>query len=142
MEAGEIDFDSPIEMNGACHAGTAVPRWATASARCGGRYRDSHPDGAFRQRRGQPRWPENIAGSEEAFPRRGMNAEAQRLGMTGTLYANAHGLHSDQQFTTAPTRRCFAMGDLAADLFPRAAHFFSMEALSSGVQHHAPLQSI
>ena len=43
---------------------------------------------------------ESLAGSEEAWAAR-MNAESQRLGMTGSHWVNAHGLHDDNQYTTA-----------------------------------------
>ena len=43
---------------------------------------------------------ESLGGSQEAFAAR-MNAEARRLGMTGSHWVNAHGLHEDDQYTTA-----------------------------------------
>lgn len=43
---------------------------------------------------------EHIAGSEAAFVQM-MNDEAQRLGCTGTHFANTHGLHDDAHYTTA-----------------------------------------
>ncbi|WP_114944992.1 D-alanyl-D-alanine carboxypeptidase family protein [Microvirga calopogonii] len=43
---------------------------------------------------------EAIGGSEEAFVA-AMNAEARRLGMTGTRFVNATGLHDDRQVTNA-----------------------------------------
>lgn len=43
---------------------------------------------------------EHIAGSEEAFVQM-MNKRALELGCTGTYFTNVHGLHSDEQFTTA-----------------------------------------
>ncbi|MBQ0823722.1 D-alanyl-D-alanine carboxypeptidase [Microvirga sp. HBU67558] len=43
---------------------------------------------------------EAIGGSEEAFVA-AMNAEARRLGMTGTRFANPTGLHDDRQVTNA-----------------------------------------
>ncbi|MGO4525263.1 D-alanyl-D-alanine carboxypeptidase family protein [Microvirga sp. 2MCAF35] len=43
---------------------------------------------------------EAIGGSEEAFVA-SMNAEARRLGMTGTRFVNATGLHDDRQVTNA-----------------------------------------
>lgn len=43
---------------------------------------------------------EEVAGSVEAFVDR-MNQEAARLGMEGTHFANPHGLHSDDHYTTA-----------------------------------------
>ena len=43
---------------------------------------------------------EAIGGSEEAFVAT-MNAEARRLGMSGTRFVNATGLHDDRQVTNA-----------------------------------------
>lgn len=43
---------------------------------------------------------EHIAGSEEAFADL-MNAYARELGMTGTNFANSHGLPDPEQYTTA-----------------------------------------
>ena len=74
---------------------------------------------------------ESLAGSEEAWAAR-MNAESQRLGMTGSHWANAHGLHDDDQYTTARD-----LGLLASALrreFPQYASYFSIEGLSFGKQ--------
>lgn len=43
---------------------------------------------------------EHAAGSEATFAEL-MNQHARRLGMTGTHYVNAHGLHADDHYTTA-----------------------------------------
>lgn len=43
---------------------------------------------------------EHIAGSQEAFVQM-MNDRAQEIGCTSTVYTNCHGLHNDQQVTTA-----------------------------------------
>ncbi len=43
---------------------------------------------------------EHLAGTEEAFVER-MNAEAARMGLTQTVFANAHGLPDPRQRTTA-----------------------------------------
>lgn len=43
---------------------------------------------------------EAVAGSTEAFVER-MNAKAAELGMTGTHFANPHGLHDPDHYTTA-----------------------------------------
>ena len=43
---------------------------------------------------------EHIAGTEEAFVQL-MNEHAERLGMTGTSYANSHGLPDELNYTTA-----------------------------------------
>lgn len=74
---------------------------------------------------------ESIAGSEAAFAAR-MNAESQRLGMTGSHWVNAHGLHADQQYTTARD-----LGLLTAALrteYPEYLSYFSIEGLSFGKQ--------
>ena len=74
---------------------------------------------------------ESLAGSEEAWAAR-MNAESKRLGMTGSHWVNAHGLHDDQQYTTARD-----LGILASALrsqFPQYASYFSIEGLSFGKQ--------
>lgn len=128
IEAGEIDFDSPIEMtaraaqeppskmgyppNSLLRVDTAIRILMVRSAN----------DVATAI-------AENLGGSEEAFVAR-MNAEAQRLGMTGTRYANAHGLHADRQYTTARDQALLAMA-IRRD-FPEHAHFFSLEAVSEG----------
>ncbi len=73
---------------------------------------------------------ENVGwGSHDRFIAR-MNAEAARLGMTGTHFVNAHGLHSDSQVTTARDLALLAMAIKRE--FPQHAHYFSMEALQSG----------
>jgi D-alanyl-D-alanine carboxypeptidase len=74
---------------------------------------------------------ESVAGSEEAFAAR-MNAESKRLGMSGSHWVNAHGLHNDDQYTTARD-----LGILATALrhdYPQYASYFSIEGLSSGKQ--------
>lgn len=42
---------------------------------------------------------EHLAGSEEAFVEM-MNAEAKKLGISHTQFANPHGMHDDKHFTT------------------------------------------
>jgi D-alanyl-D-alanine carboxypeptidase len=74
---------------------------------------------------------ESLAGSEEGFAAR-MNAESQRLGMTGSHWVNAHGLHNDAQYTTARD-----LGLLAAAIrseFPEHLAYFSIEGISFGKQ--------
>lgn len=128
IEAGEIDLDSPIEM-------TARAVQEPPSKMGYGRGSLLRVDTAIRilmvrsANDVATAVAENIGGTEEAFVAR-MNAEARRLGMTGTQYANAHGLHSDRQVTTARDQALLAMA-IRRD-FPEYAHFFSMEALSSG----------
>lgn len=128
IKAGEIDFDSPIEM-------TARAVQEPPSKMGYGRGSLLRVDTAIRilmvrsANDVATAVAENIGGSEEAFVAR-MNAEARRLGMTGTQYANAHGLHSDRQYTTARDQALLAMAIRRE--FPEHAHFFSLEALSSG----------
>lgn len=43
---------------------------------------------------------EHVAGSEETFAEL-MNQHARRLGLSGTHYVNAHGLHAEDHYTTA-----------------------------------------
>jgi D-alanyl-D-alanine carboxypeptidase len=72
---------------------------------------------------------ENVAGSEKAFAAR-MNAEAARLGMTGSHFVNANGLHSEDQYTTA---RDLALLVLALRReFPEYASYYRIEALTTG----------
>ena len=74
---------------------------------------------------------ESLGGSKQGFADR-MNAESQRLGMTGSHWVNAHGLHDDDQYTTARD-----LGILASALrreFPQYAGYFSIEGLSFGKQ--------
>lgn len=72
---------------------------------------------------------ENVGGSEAAFVTR-MNAEAARLGMTDTHYANPNGLHSPEQFTTARDQ-ALLVSALKRD-FPQHAHYFTIEGLVAG----------
>ncbi|MGI9462305.1 MAG: D-alanyl-D-alanine carboxypeptidase family protein [Aestuariivirgaceae bacterium] len=68
-------------------------------------------------------------GSEQRFVDR-MNANAKRLGMTGTRFVNPHGLHDPNQFTTARD-----MGLLAATLiheFPQFRSYFSLPYVKVG----------
>lgn len=72
---------------------------------------------------------EAVAGSQKAFVQQ-MNAEAQRLGMFGTHFANASGLPNTQNYSTA---RDIAL--LAVQIrreFPQYAHYFSIPAIDFG----------
>lgn len=72
---------------------------------------------------------ENVGGSTEAFAVR-MNAEAQRLGMTGSHWVNANGLHDPDQYTTA---RDLAILVRAIRLeFPQYASYFNIEGIIAG----------
>ena len=82
---------------------------------------------------------ESIGGSVEAFAKR-MNAEARRLGMTESHFVNAHGLHSDDQYTTARDLALLAMA-LRTE-FPDYASYFSIEAIGFGksvIENHNTL---
>jgi D-alanyl-D-alanine carboxypeptidase len=72
---------------------------------------------------------ETVGGSESAFVSR-MNAEARRLGMTGSRFANAHGLHVDEQVTTA--RDLAILARTMRREFPKYAHYFAIEAIEAG----------
>src|SRR5690606_29287613 len=72
---------------------------------------------------------EAVAGSEEAFVKR-MNAEAKRLGMFGTNFANPNGLHDPKNYSTA--RDMAVLGVQLRREFPQYAHYFSTEAIDTG----------
>lgn len=72
---------------------------------------------------------ENVGGSEEAFVRR-MNAEAQRLGMTNTHFANPNGLFAADQYTTA--RDLGLLVSAIRKEFPQYAPYFAIEGLKAG----------
>jgi D-alanyl-D-alanine carboxypeptidase len=72
---------------------------------------------------------ESVAGSVPAFAAR-MNAEARRLGMTGSRFVNAHGWHSDDQYTTA--RDLALLATALRKEFPQHAGYFSIEAIGAG----------
>lgn len=72
---------------------------------------------------------ESVGGSEAAFAAR-MNAEAARLGMSGSHFVNAHGLHDDSHYSNAHD-----LGLLAVALrtqYPQYADYFRIEAIGSG----------
>lgn len=72
---------------------------------------------------------ENVGGSQAAFADR-MNAEARRLGMSASHWANANGLHDPAQYTTA---RDLAILVRAIRLeFPQYASYFNIEGLVAG----------
>lgn len=77
---------------------------------------------------------ESIAGSRDGHVAR-MNAEAARLGMTGTRFVNANGLHSTGQYSTA---RDLALLSLAIRReYPQYAHYFAIEAIDPGKEPFA-----
>jgi D-alanyl-D-alanine carboxypeptidase len=72
---------------------------------------------------------ENVGGSEKAFAGR-MNAEAQRLGMTGSHWVNPNGLHAPDQYTTAHD---LALLVRAIRLeYPQYADYFSIDGIVMG----------
>lgn len=74
---------------------------------------------------------ETVGGSVGGFAER-MNKEAARLGMTGSHFVNAHGLHSDEHYSTAHD-----LAVLATALhreFPDRAGYFDIEAIAAGDQ--------
>ncbi|GAA2856268.1 D-alanyl-D-alanine carboxypeptidase [Aminobacter niigataensis] len=72
---------------------------------------------------------ENVGGTTEAFAAR-MNAEAQRLGMSGSHWVNANGLHDPDQYTTA---RDLAILVRAIRLeYPQYASYFDIEGIIAG----------
>jgi D-alanyl-D-alanine carboxypeptidase len=77
---------------------------------------------------------ESVAGSEAAFVER-MNAEAQRLGMADSRFANPNGLHDPAQFTT--TRDIALLAKHIIDEFPQYAPYFAIPAIKAGdkVEH-------
>ncbi|YBV96010.1 D-alanyl-D-alanine carboxypeptidase [Phyllobacteriaceae bacterium JZ32] len=72
---------------------------------------------------------EAIGGSEAAFVRR-MNAEAQRLGMFGSHFANPNGLHDPNNYSTA--RDLAVLAVQIRREFPQYAHYFATEAIDPG----------
>jgi D-alanyl-D-alanine carboxypeptidase len=72
---------------------------------------------------------ENIGGSEAAFVDR-MNAEAQRLGMTGTHYSNPNGLFDPENYTTAHDLAILVSA--IRRQFPQYESYFRIEAVGLG----------
>ncbi len=69
---------------------------------------------------------ENVGGSEDAFVQR-MNAEAQRLGMTGSHWANPNGLFAPDQYTTA--RDLALLVKAIRTEFPQYTPYFAFQGL-------------
>jgi D-alanyl-D-alanine carboxypeptidase len=72
---------------------------------------------------------ESLAGSLEAFSGR-MNAEAKRIGMTGSNFVNPNGLPDDRQYTTAHDLAVLALA-IRRD-FPQYAALFGIEGIDVG----------
>jgi D-alanyl-D-alanine carboxypeptidase len=72
---------------------------------------------------------ESLTGSRAEFAKR-MNAEAARLGMSGSHFFNPHGWHADEQTVTARDLAILAMA--MRNEFPEYRHYYSIEAIVSG----------
>ena len=72
---------------------------------------------------------ENVGGSEDAFVQR-MNAEAERLGMTGSHWANPNGLFDPANYTTA--RDLAVLVTAIRRDFPEYAPYFAIQGLKVG----------
>lgn len=72
---------------------------------------------------------ENVGGDEAKFAER-MNAEARRLGMTGTHYANPNGLFNAEQYTTARDQAILVQA--LRKEFPQYDGYYAIEALQAG----------
>jgi D-alanyl-D-alanine carboxypeptidase len=72
---------------------------------------------------------ENVGGSQEAFVDR-MNAEALRLGMSGTHYANPNGLFSPDNYTTARDQALLVTA--IRKEYPQYLSYFEIEAIGVG----------
>src|SRR6185437_11330138 len=74
---------------------------------------------------------EMLGGSEENFARM-MTAKARSLGMSGTVFRNAHGLPNSGQFTTA--RDMATLGIALREHFPQYYGYFSTRSFTFGRQ--------
>ena len=74
---------------------------------------------------------ELLAGSEEQFARQ-MTAKARKLGMTGTIFRNAHGLPNAAQRSTA--RDLAILGIALKEHFPQYYSYFSTRSFKYGKQ--------
>jgi D-alanyl-D-alanine carboxypeptidase len=72
---------------------------------------------------------EGAAGTVDAFVRE-MNATAEKLGMTGTRFANPNGLFDPRQITTA--RDIAILATALLKTYPERAHYFSQDAVAIG----------
>ncbi|MDH7790325.1 MULTISPECIES: D-alanyl-D-alanine carboxypeptidase family protein [Ochrobactrum] len=72
---------------------------------------------------------EAVGGTESAFVQR-MNAEAQRIGMSGSHFANPNGLHDPNNYSTA--HDLAVLGVQLRREFPQYAHYFGTEAIDTG----------
>lgn len=72
---------------------------------------------------------EAVGGTESAFVQR-MNSEAQRIGMSGSHFANPNGLHDPNNYSTA--HDLAVLGVQLRREFPQYAHYFGTEAIDTG----------
>ena len=72
---------------------------------------------------------EKLGGSEAGFARQ-MTAKARQLGMTGTIFRNAHGLPNPAQHTTA--RDMATLGIALHEHFPQYYDYFSVRSFKYG----------
>ncbi|MEW9808424.1 D-alanyl-D-alanine carboxypeptidase [Mesorhizobium marinum] len=77
---------------------------------------------------------EKLGGSEAGFARM-MTAKARQLGMTGTIFRNAHGLPNDAQRSTA--RDMATLGIALREHFPQYYDYFSTRSFKYGKQRLA-----
>ncbi|MEM7464476.1 MAG: D-alanyl-D-alanine carboxypeptidase family protein [Pseudomonadota bacterium] len=76
---------------------------------------------------------EAVSGTVDNFVAQ-MNAEAGRLGMNDSAFANPHGLHSTEQYVTARDMALLARAIL--DEFPEYAEYFSIPAIKTSEKVH------
>jgi D-alanyl-D-alanine carboxypeptidase len=128
IDAGEVQLDSPIKISR--HAAAEPP--AKMGYKAGSVLR---LDNAMKMMLVKSANDiamaigENIGGSQAEFAQR-MNAEAQRLGMTGSHFVNPNGLFSPQQYTTA--RDLALLVTAIRKEFPQYAPWFRIEGLAVG----------
>ena len=72
---------------------------------------------------------EYLGGSEKEFARM-MTAKARKLGMTSTVFRNAHGLPDTAQFSTA--RDLARLGMALKEHYPQYFHYFSTRSFTYG----------
>ena len=77
---------------------------------------------------------EQLGGSEAGFARQ-MTAKARQLGMTGTIFRNAHGLPNSAQHSTA--RDLATLGIALREHFPQYYSYFSTRSFKYGKQRLA-----
>ncbi|MEO0329103.1 MAG: D-alanyl-D-alanine carboxypeptidase family protein [Pseudomonadota bacterium] len=76
---------------------------------------------------------EAVAGSLEAFIKR-MNAQAERLGLTNSQFANSNGLHNANQFSSA--RDMAVLSARIMNDFPQYGEFYRAVAIKTPVRTH------